>query len=345
MTIMPKPHLLFLFMPSFTSLATALPIAAVERETGLAKDTLRIWERRYNFPQPLRDAQGKRQYPAAQVRQLQLIGRLLARGLRPSKIVGLDSAALEDLLAQHPRNMPSSAASMIDLSGTNKGVDETEVDLSPYLQTLQQHDAQALRHALHHGLMRRGLERFVLELVAPLSTAVGDAWARGQLEVFQEHLFSEVLASVLRPALAGLQASPGSALAAGPRVLLTTLPPEQHGLGLLMVEALLALEGCACISLGVNTPLADVLQAAQAHRADVVVLSFSAQHSGPPVLAQLQALRAQLPPAIALWVGGACPVLYEKPLDGISAAQPLTALAALLAQWRSQTQATPIPRN
>ena len=27
-------------------------ISAVERETGLSKDTLRVWERRYGFPQP-----------------------------------------------------------------------------------------------------------------------------------------------------------------------------------------------------------------------------------------------------------------------------------------------------
>jgi hypothetical protein len=29
---------------------TLMNIAAVERETGLGKDTLRVWERRYGFP-------------------------------------------------------------------------------------------------------------------------------------------------------------------------------------------------------------------------------------------------------------------------------------------------------
>lgn len=31
---------------------TLLSIAAVERDTGLTKDTLRVWERRYGFPTP-----------------------------------------------------------------------------------------------------------------------------------------------------------------------------------------------------------------------------------------------------------------------------------------------------
>ena len=34
-----------------------LNISAVERETGLSKDVLRIWERRYGFPRPGRDGQ------------------------------------------------------------------------------------------------------------------------------------------------------------------------------------------------------------------------------------------------------------------------------------------------
>ena len=33
-------------------------IAEVERDTGLARATVRIWERRYGFPAPLRDDRG-----------------------------------------------------------------------------------------------------------------------------------------------------------------------------------------------------------------------------------------------------------------------------------------------
>ena len=35
-------------------------IAAVERDTGLSKDVLRVWERRYGFPAPTRDDNGER---------------------------------------------------------------------------------------------------------------------------------------------------------------------------------------------------------------------------------------------------------------------------------------------
>ena len=60
-------------------------IAAVERDTGLSKDVLRMWERRYGFPQPDRDSNGERCYPADQVERLRLIKRLMDAGHRPGK--------------------------------------------------------------------------------------------------------------------------------------------------------------------------------------------------------------------------------------------------------------------
>jgi hypothetical protein len=52
-------------------------------DTGIGKETLRVWERRYGFPQPLRDAFGERVYPADQVARLRLIKRLMDKGGRP----------------------------------------------------------------------------------------------------------------------------------------------------------------------------------------------------------------------------------------------------------------------
>ena len=69
MTDSPKPEL-----------ATALGISAVERDTGLSKDILRIWERRYGFPNPTRDQYGERLYPAEQIEKLRIIRRLMAAG-------------------------------------------------------------------------------------------------------------------------------------------------------------------------------------------------------------------------------------------------------------------------
>ena len=84
----------------FTNLPDMLSIAAVERDTGIAKDTLRVWERRYNFPTPLRDKNDDRVYPADQIEKLRLLKRLLDLGHRPGRIVPLPIEALKELSAR-----------------------------------------------------------------------------------------------------------------------------------------------------------------------------------------------------------------------------------------------------
>ena len=325
----------------------ALSIAAVERETGLAKDTLRVWEKRYGFPAPLRDAAGDRLYPNAQVVQLKLIRRLLDAGMRPGKVVGLDNDALQALLALDGTTLdnalPAGTAGIASATRQALPAAWQTPEIPALLDAIAAHDPQALRHALLQAQWRMGLAPFVTEVVAPLTTAVGEAWAQGRFEIFEEHLYTEVITGVLRSAIATLAMPPQPPAPAlglqGPRVLLTTLPREPHGLGLLMLEALLTLEGCVCISLGTQTPLSDIVQAAQAHRTDAIALSFTNLQSGSLVLSQLRELRRQLPPNRALWVGGSCSALYQKPLLGITAVQSLSALAPLVTQWRSDSAA------
>src|SRR5207237_2428704 len=71
-----------------------LNISAVERETGLSKDVLRMWERRYAFPKPSRDDNGERQYSIADVAKLRAIKRLMDIGMRPGKIIALSHEEL-----------------------------------------------------------------------------------------------------------------------------------------------------------------------------------------------------------------------------------------------------------
>ena len=85
-------------------------IANVEKETGLSKDTLRMWERRYGFPAPERDPAGDRVYPEAQVEQLRLIKRLIDQGHRPGHLMALSPDALRTLPARNAKAMPRRAA-------------------------------------------------------------------------------------------------------------------------------------------------------------------------------------------------------------------------------------------
>jgi MerR family transcriptional regulator, light-induced transcriptional regulator len=183
--------------------------------------------------------------------------------------------------------------------------------------------------------MRQGLQRFVLETVAPLNRAIGDAWMRGELQIFEEHLYTELLKASLRSAINAFPRQVGT-----PRVLLTTLPSEQHGLGLLMVEALLAPEGAQCISLGPQTPLEDVRRAALAHSADVVALSFSAAFPVRQATDSLTNLRRHLPSSITLWAGGEMTRRVRKTLPGVVLLPDLASSVNALRSWRALHERT-----
>ena len=62
-------------------------IGAVERDTGIGRDTLRVWERRYGYPVPDRNDKGERVYSEEQLRHLQRIRRLMSQGYRPGKLL------------------------------------------------------------------------------------------------------------------------------------------------------------------------------------------------------------------------------------------------------------------
>jgi DNA-binding transcriptional MerR regulator/methylmalonyl-CoA mutase cobalamin-binding subunit len=301
--------------------AVDLSISAVERDTGLSKDTLRVWERRYGFPTPLRDHLGERHYPVEQVERLRLIRRLMDAGHRPGKIMRMNP----DQLAQLASQIRSAATPRLDADHPLRN------DLAAFMSQIKRHQVDDLRRALSQAALRLGLDRFVRDVAAPLNALVGDAWARNQIEIFEEHLYTESMQVVLRNAISNIP-GPGRS----PRVLLTTFPQEPHGLGLLMAEAILALEGCRCLSLGVQTPIYDIAMAASAQRAEIVGLSFSASMNPNHVLDGLTELRAKLAFEVEIWAGGQCPILQRRPPPDVRVIAGLAGIHEALRAWRTK---------
>lgn len=293
--------------------ADCLPIAAVERDTGLLKDTLRVWERRYGFPKPLRDAKGERLYPREQVERLRAIRRLMDQGLRPGKLFAASEAELHALI---------------------RSADPTYADPrhEALFALILSRDAAALFGGLQAALAELGLERFVLELATPLSRGVGEAWARGELDVAQEHLYTEQLQNLLRAHLTQLPSVTGA-----PRVLLTTVPGEEHTLGLLCAQCLLAGRNAACTSLGAQTPLADIRQTLHSGRYDVLLLAFSSSFLARRAMTTLQELASSLPPGCEIWAAGRHLADKLREIPGLSYLASMANTLQALDDWRRKT--------
>lgn len=294
-----------------------LPINAVERETGISKELLRMWERRYGFPCPERDPQGDRIYPPDQVNKLRVVRRLIDAGFRPGKIVNLGLIELEQLVNSHqPAN----------LQVTTKSPPHLEQEL---LAVLKSRDPYAVSQYLNHQLIRMGLEAFVLDLMQHANSFVGDAWMRGVIEIYEEHLYTEQVQNIVRNAMSNLRPSSQK-----PRIMLTTAPEEHHTLGIMMVEALLRLDEVDAISFGAQMPIRDIHNAVTRHQVDVVLLSFSASFPSNRAIEFLEELRFRLPLSVAIWTGGGALRSSRREIEDVHVIGSLESVRTSVLQWR-----------
>lgn len=224
-------------------------------------------------------------YSAEQIEQLRAIRRLLNTGFLPRQIVGRSIAELDKLEIAAGHNIHSQANTKFTREA---------------IRLLRAHDLRGLMKTLKRQRARITPTLFATEIVAPFVVELGDAWARGEIMVYQEHLCSSILTELLIGDLLAMR--PRQNL---PRILLATPPDELHVLGLMMAQVALADAGADCVSLGPNIPVNEIVLAAKALKCDVVGISISLAYPRNRVLPYLRELDAQLPSWMAIWVGGA----------------------------------------
>ncbi len=328
-----------------------MSIAAVERDTGLSKDTLRIWEKRYSFPAPMRDVQGERCYPMDQVERLRVIKRLLDVGHRPGRVVNLPAEDLQTLAdrSADAQGSPTRAGRGRMATAPTPPLPATPTAPAPRpsfaapalpadwvdhaLTRVDTHDVAGLKRLLAQAVPTLGLARFITEACVPLLQAMGEGWLRGRFQVPQEHWVSQCLQQSLH---AAIHALPPTDPSQSPRVLLTTFPGEPHSLGLLMVEGWLTLQGAQVVNLGAQTPSADLIAACEHHHADVVALSFSAAAPAHLVQDALPAFRSRLPARVAVWAGGRNPLLARRAPAGVLVLGELDSINRAVEAWRQE---------
>lgn len=305
-------------------------IRVVANRTGIAADTLRMWERRYGFPLPSRRPGGSRVYAEDDIARLHLVARALDAGFRPSEVVMLAPADLTKLVeasaAEAPARGrgrggagPSAGAGAGASAGAGAGAGVSASAVAAVIEALRAEDIRGMRSTLRAAAVALGPRGFVTDVAHPLAVRVGELWAEGVLDVRHEHLASACLTSQLHLLLGALDDGERS-----PTVLLATLPGEPHLLGVDMVAVYLAASLAAPRVLGADTPPRQLADAARALDVDVVGVSISPAAPGRATTLAVKSLVALLPPGIELWLGG----------GGARAIAPHAPSARLIDTWR-----------
>ena len=264
-----------------------IAIGSLSQATGIPVETLRTWEARYGYPAAERRPSGHRRYPLSSVERLRRIAEGIARGLRAGDVVAASGEDLDRLLdAVRPAGSAPATPARPLASG----------DL---LSLVRSYDGERLSQIFRAEHARGGPVELLETHVAPLLRAVGEAWARGELEVRHEHFLSEHLAALLGSLRLELEER-----ADRPLVTMACLPSQSHVLGLHMAGLVVAAAGARVLHLGADVPIADIAAAARDQAARAVAVSVALAGGGPQTVEALRRLRSALPRTTRLLVGG-----------------------------------------
>ena len=282
-------------------------IAAVSRATGIGVETLRAWERRYGKPKPRRLPSGHRRYTDRQVEWLRKVAEAIAAGHAPSEVVPKSPRELERLLAT---------------AEVEPNLDEPVEKL---LNATLEFDREAIERLLRGYARRFGNERLVDSRIAPLLTAVGNAWESGVIDICHEHFLSEILERLLAQLLSGVKARENA-----PIVLMTTLPGESHRLGLHSTAVVLCEHGLRVESLGADTPVDSIIRAAEKMRVRAVGISVSLANASVETERSIRELRERIGSRVAILAGGQGARRLRKGVKGVDYFSTLDSLREYL---------------
>jgi MerR family transcriptional regulator, light-induced transcriptional regulator len=131
----------------------------------------------------------------------------------------------------------------------------------------------------------------------------GEAWHEGRVAIWEEHLASSTVRTVVEILYPGVLKAKAAAAPSGRTVLLACPPGEGHDLGLRMVSDRFDMAGWRTYFLGPDTPVEEIAAAARGLGVDSVVMSSSTHYHRLTVRHAVDALKRALPDT-DIWVGG-----------------------------------------
>ena len=222
-------------------------IGAVARMTNILEATLRVWERRYNFPQSTRTGGGHRLYSQQDVSRLQWVKTRIDEGMQVSHAIRALQRAEQD-----GTFMPLPDSSTVYARSLPEGATLANLQRR-LLAALQAHNVDEARLLIGEAQALSPLEEIVLEMIGPTLHAIGVGWAKGTVDVATEHLAANHLRNFL---LTWMRVGP-PAYSTNP-VVLACAPGELHEGSLLMLGVLLRRLRWPILYLGQTMPLADL---------------------------------------------------------------------------------------
>ncbi len=217
---------------------------------GLNPNTVRTWERRYQFPAPSRSAGGHRTYGESEIELISRIVALTDAGVAPGEAI----PQVMENPAVHPP--PKDAAA---LSAYSRKI----------INALDEHSDTLLSNVFGDALNHLGYAGFIEDLAFPMLAQLGRNWEATGEGVAAEHAFTLAVTEVLLG-----QSRKIVILDTAPVITFACVPDELHQLPLLHLRNLTASENIARpLMLTAGLPMDEIIDASRRGGAVAILLS------------------------------------------------------------------------
>jgi DNA-binding transcriptional MerR regulator/methylmalonyl-CoA mutase cobalamin-binding subunit len=261
-------------------------IKQIAKMTGLSKEVLRMWEKRYRLVSPQRGPNRYRLYTEEDLKILMYLVNEIEAG---QSIGELASLGKDEILVR------------INNQGTNDAketVQTTDFLIKDLEKSLIPLDQPVFEKRLREIMAILPFQEVFERILVPLQIRVGELWFDGKISIAVEHYVTNQVKQKLFSILNMMGSQDG------PKVVITCPPWELHEIGAQMVAYHCSTIGCQVTLLGANLPMESLIEYCTRSNPDAVLISFTSpvsENNGRIFFAELT---KSIAPLCSVLVGG-----------------------------------------
>ncbi|GKS63318.1 MerR family transcriptional regulator [Nitrospira sp.] len=261
-------------------------IHRVAKLTGLSKDVIRVWERRFGLLRPARGANRYRNYSDEDVALLRYLKIELDAG---ASIGELAKLGREELVTRARASTPRVAVVENMFGGL----------LRELVATLTPLDRVTFEKRLNGAVAVVPFDEALNGILLPLQEQVGQLWHDGHISIAVEHYVTSQIQQKIFSAMNQLPVAEF-----GATVVVACPPGEEHDIAALAVAYQCRVRGCRVYYLGANVPIAALVKLCQDVKPDLTILSLPIVRSEDKIADLILNLAQGVRPFSDLAVGG-----------------------------------------
>ena len=261
-------------------------IHRVAKLTGLSRDVIRVWERRFEILKPTRGANRYRNYSDEDVALLRFLKEQLDAG---GSIGELSKLGREELLSRARASAPH--VSLVE-GAFSRLLQELLSSLSPFNRVM-------FEKRLNGAVAVIPFEEALHGILLPLQEQVGQRWHDGELNVAIEHYVTRQVQQKIFSAMNQLPVAEF-----GAKVVVACPPDEEHDIAAFAVAYRCRVRGCRVHYLGANVPIVSLTKLCDQVEPDLTIMSFPVALPEANATELVHTLAAEVIPASDLAVGG-----------------------------------------